>query len=98
MFYTQEKKLSRFKNRRTKIIEQIKLLNPRCEAGALLLIADFESARHLFKQESSFYYLTGITEPAVVMCCYFDGPDVLYMPFYGQSRNQWVKTDICYKK
>lgn len=97
MFYTQEKKLSRFKNRRTKIIEQIKLLNPKGGAGALLLIADFESARHLFKQESSFYYLTGITEPAVVMCCYFDGPDVLYMPFYGKSREQWVQTNVSIK-
>jgi len=81
MFYTQEKNLNRFKARRTKVIEQIKLLNPKVESGVLLLIADFESARHAFKQESSFYYLTGVTEPAVVMCCYFDGSDILYMPF-----------------
>ncbi|MFA6534635.1 MAG: aminopeptidase P N-terminal domain-containing protein [Candidatus Babeliales bacterium] len=97
MFYTQEKNLNRFKARRTKVIEQIKLLNPKVESGVLLLIADFESARHAFKQESSFYYLTGVTEPAVVMCCYFDGADILYMPFYGQNRDQWVKTDICLK-
>ncbi len=102
MFYMPEKKLNRFKNRRTKIIEQIKLLNPKGGAGALLLIADFESARHVFKQESSFYYLTGITEPAVVMCCYFDGIDVngtdlLYLPFYSQSREQWVQTGLTIK-
>ena len=29
------------------------------------------------------------------MCCYFNGPfDILYMPFYGQSREQWVKSEI----
>ena len=95
MFFVQEKKLDRFKARRTKVIEQIKKLNPKIESGVLLLIADFESTRYPFKQESSFYYLTGISEPAVVMCCYFNGPDILYIPFYAQSREQWVKTDIC---
>jgi Xaa-Pro aminopeptidase len=97
MFYTKEKKLNRFKSRRTKVIEQIKLLNPKVESGVLLLIADFESARDTFRQESSFYYLTGITEPAVVMCCYFNGPDILYMPFYGQSREQWVNSELSLK-
>jgi Xaa-Pro aminopeptidase len=97
MFYSQEKKLNRFKARRTKVIEQIRLLNPKVEAGVLLLIADFESARHTFKQESSFYYLTGVTEPGVALCCYFNGPDILYIPFYTQSRELWVKTDICLK-
>lgn len=94
MFYTQEKKLDRFRARRKKVIDQIKLLNPKIESGVFLLISDFESARYSFKQESSFYYLTGITEPAVLMCCYFDGSDILYIPFYGQNREQWVKTDI----
>lgn len=94
MFYTPEKKLERFKNRRANVIDQIKSLNPKVKNAAFLIVSNFETERYPFKQESSFYYLSGITEPATVMCGYFDGPEIVYIPFYSASRDQWVKTDI----
>lgn len=60
----------------------------------LLLGADFEGTRHTFRQNSSFYYVTGITEPAVIACCFFDGDSTLYVPQFGQRRNKWVTTSI----
>jgi hypothetical protein len=37
----------------------------------VILLADcFESKRHRFWQESSFYYLMGIEEPATVFCIF----------------------------
>ncbi len=94
MFFTQEKNLDRFRNRRKRVIEQIKKLNPDVKNAVFLLVSNFETDRYVFKQESSFYYLSGILEPATIVCCYWDGPDVAYIPFYSTSREQWVKTDL----
>lgn len=94
MFFTPEKSFDRFKNRRNRIVNEIKSKRSELKKSALLVIADFETARYLFRQESSFYYLTGINEPAVVLCSYFDGPEVLYIPFYEETREQWVKTEL----
>lgn len=97
MFFTPEKNLGRYKNRRAKIIEHIKSFNPKVKNAALLTASNFETDRYPFKQESSFYYLSGIMEPATVLCSFFNGPEIVYIPFYASSREQWVKTDVSIK-
>lgn len=62
--------------------------------SVLLLGANFEDPRHPFRQNSSFYYLTGITEPAVLACRYFDGESTLYVPRFGERRDKWVTTSV----
>jgi Xaa-Pro aminopeptidase len=83
-----------FSNRRKQIIKNISSHSNKSTKSVLLVCAGFENHRYNFRQESSFYYLTGITEPAVILCCYFDGPEILYVPFYNQSRDQWFHTQI----
>lgn len=64
-------------------------------AGVILLIADFESDRSAFKQERSFYYLTGIQEPASIYL--FDmksGKKTLYIPNFQSIREQWIASSI----
>ncbi|MBD3231566.1 M24 family metallopeptidase [Candidatus Dependentiae bacterium] len=83
---------SLFKNRRKQVINFLKQEYPDLKKGLVILFADFETQRHLFRQESSFYYLTGITEPGAIFCMYFDGRQELYLPNYGGVRERWTTT------
>lgn len=62
--------------------------------GIIILCAGFETARHVFRPDSSFYYMTGVREAGAVLCMHLHGPDVLYVPQFNEARLQWVKTDI----
>jgi len=84
-----------FKERRKNIINKLKEQNPSFLNGVLILFADPENLKYHFKQDSSFNYLTGLEEPGIVLCSYFDGREVLYIPNYAKDRGQWVgKNDI----
>jgi Xaa-Pro aminopeptidase len=56
----------------------------------VLLCADFEDHRFDFRQESSFYYLSGISEPGSMLLLYDDGYTSLFIPKYRFSRSAWV--------
>ena len=73
--------------------EAVKKAHPG-KKGVILLFAGFESERHVFRQDSSFYYMTGLEEPAVVMALDLESQTVLYVPHYSTSRNQWVSSMI----
>ncbi len=62
--------------------------------GVVALFADTEGERHAFRQESSFFYLTGITEPGAVLLCNLDGTDVLYIPTFQTPRSQWLTSTL----
>lgn len=83
-----------FKKRRQQTIKNIRKQICDPKKSVLLICSGFENHRYNFRQESSFFYLTGISEPASILCCYFDGPEVLYIPFYSQNRDQWVHSQI----
>ncbi|QQR49008.1 aminopeptidase P family protein [bacterium] len=85
---------ARFKNRRKKLREFIKKQYPELDKGVFVLGAGFEQERHRFRQESSFFYLTGLHEPAAVLCMYLDGREVLYLPNFGNERAKWVEVHI----
>lgn len=61
--------------------------------GVILLVSNFEQERYRFRQESSFYYFTGITEPGVVNTISLDNTSTLFMPNFNQERSKWV--DSC---
>ncbi|KKQ32418.1 MAG: Aminopeptidase P domain protein [candidate division TM6 bacterium GW2011_GWF2_37_49] len=94
MFFVPNKNFDIFKKRRQQAIQKIRSQMGNPNKGVLLICSGFENHRYNFRQESSFFYLTGISEPASILCCYFDGPDVLYIPFYNQNRDQWVHSQI----
>lgn len=77
--------------RRKDLIERIREQFSVPNQSALLLIADYEQDYSLFRQESSFFYLTGIREPAVAMLILFDGGTTLFLPYFGHDRATWVE-------
>jgi len=62
--------------------------------GEIVLFANFERDSELFKQDSSFFYLTGIEEPGVVLVCDFDGKTTLYVPNCSQERAKWMDVKV----
>ena len=63
--------------------------------GTILLLAAFEMEHIPFRQESSFYYFTGLEEPAVALLIdTTTGETTLYVPAYGISRDIWASTII----
>lgn len=90
MLFKPPSNYSLFKQRRLFLLEQIQEKYPDQEEGLVLLMAGFETDRYAFRQENSFYYLTGITEPGAILCMYLDGEEVLYLPRFSQARDQWV--------
>lgn len=63
--------------------------------GTILLFGNFETDRHVFRQESSFYYMTGIKEPAcVVMMDVMTDEGMLYIPNYNTSRAAWMHNPL----
>jgi Xaa-Pro aminopeptidase len=93
MVFTAPSNFSLFKQRRLRLITAIKEKYG-VNKGVIVLTADFEMDRYAFRQESSFYYFTGISEPAVVLCLSLDGREVLYTPRFATARAQWVQPAI----
>ncbi|MBD3272872.1 M24 family metallopeptidase [Candidatus Dependentiae bacterium] len=83
-----------FKKRREMVIDFLRKDNPDLNLGMVVLFSDFENDKYVFRQESSFYYLTGITEPGAVLLMFLDGTQVLYLPNYGGIRERWTNTRV----
>lgn len=83
-----------FKNRRDEILNFLKRKNQNLDNAAILLFADFESERYVFRQESTFFYLTGITEPGAVLLMFLSGEQYLYLPNYGGIRERWSNVKV----
>ena len=79
-----------FKNRHEKLLSIVKEKYPEIKSGAILLFGNFEQEAVKFKQESSFYYFTGINEPASALLINFDGNSTLFVPNCGPTRIHWV--------
>lgn len=82
-----------FKNRRIKLIQKIKQANPN-KSGIVLLFGALENNKNEFRQESSFYYLTGIEDPGAALIINLDGKETLYVPQYAENRAKSVSGDI----
>jgi Xaa-Pro aminopeptidase len=82
-----------FKLRIQDLINNIKELHPE-KKGTIILFAAFEDDRYRFTQESSFYYFTGLQEPAVVLTIDVDGQKILYVPNCLEERAKWVVSPL----
>lgn len=80
---------SNVRERRKKLIEAVRSVYPSIKQAKILLIGGFERHGERFLQESNFYYLTGLTEPGLVMSVDLDGRSVVYMPAYSYDRAKW---------
>lgn len=88
-----KKDFSIYKNRRQSLLNAIKNNFP-AKKGKVIIFASFEHEHYKFRQNSSFYYLTGLEEPAIVLSMELDGSATLYMPQYGESRSKWMPSEI----
>ncbi|MFI5332471.1 MAG: aminopeptidase P N-terminal domain-containing protein [Candidatus Babeliales bacterium] len=79
-----------YSDRRKELIERVKEMPQARNGGVIVLFAGFEQSRLLFRQESSFYYYTGITEPGVVAVLNLDGSSTLWIPNCGNEREKWM--------
>lgn len=62
--------------------------------GVIVLFAGFENERTVFRQESSFYYLTGLEEPGLVLTVDLEGFTRLYVPNCGAERSKWLTSSV----
>jgi len=77
-----------FIDRRKRLVEKVKELNSDKKAS-IFLWSDFEQGAFSFRQESTFYYFTGINEPAVALRI-DDNKTTLFVPNTNGSRKKWV--------
>jgi Xaa-Pro aminopeptidase len=93
MVFNPPTNFSLFKQRRQRLLENAQARFGH-KKGVILISAGFETERHAFRQDSSFYYLTGITEPAGMLALYLDGREVLYIPRFKTDRSQWLNVTV----
>jgi Xaa-Pro aminopeptidase len=84
--------MSIYRTRRQELIKNLQAKGS--SEGVILLMSNFERDGALFRQESSFYYFTGITEPGVFLLIDFSGKTTLYVPCYPAKRSAWVTGTI----
>jgi Xaa-Pro aminopeptidase len=58
------------------------------------LAASFENSRIPFRQDSTFYYYTGINEPGVVLLVDLDNTRTLMVPQYAGNRSSWISSQL----
>lgn len=89
-----------FKNRRNDLVKVLKTQYPhQADSGVIVLFGGFEHDRTTFRQESSFYYLTGVEEPAsAVLIDIRSGFSTLYLPNFGKEREKWVDPEVTLTK
>jgi Xaa-Pro aminopeptidase len=81
------------KERRKLLAQKIKEQYP-SKQGVVVLFAGFEDKRSVFRQESSFYYMTGIREPGVVLVMDLGETADIYIPNCDQERAKWMSTPL----
>ena len=80
-----------YKKRRLDLAEKIKSESESSKPGSVLVFAGCEDDdRNSFFPDSTFYYLTGLREPGLVLLIDYDGSTTLLVPNYNLNRSQWV--------
>ncbi len=88
---TQPRNALEIVRRRERLVERVREEHPGID-GVILLFAGLEREPFNFRQESSFFYLTGLTEPGLALAIALDGISTLYTPNYDGKRAQWMPT------
>jgi len=79
-----------YKNRRKKLLTNLRERHENIFNGMILLFASFENEKYTFRQESSFYYFTGCKEPGAIFCIDWNGEETIFFPNYAGKRDKWV--------
>lgn len=79
--------------RRKDLVSRVRELYPN-KNGAILLFAGFESELYRFLPESTFYYLTGLNEPGIILLISLRGKATIYVPNCLVERAKWLPVTI----
>jgi len=86
------KDYSEFIRRRKDFVQKIKVqYQDQQPPVRILLFAGFEDDRSVFRQDSSFYYLTGLEEPGTVLMMDLEGNAMLFYPNCYEERSKWMR-------
>lgn len=89
----QNPSFSVYKTRRAQLVQTVKD-QFKGKNGKIVLWGAFEQEASRFKQESSFYYLTGLNEPGLTLILDLDGRSTLMIPNCVTTRAQWVQSAV----
>lgn len=89
-----EQDYSVFARRRQELWAAIEHKFSDTKKGCIVISAAFESHNVQFRQDSTFYYLTGINEPACVLIIEKEGQSTLFVPQYSTKRALWVTSEL----
>ena len=90
MPFYEEKDFSIYKHRRERLLNTVKGRHLAIKTGGILLVGIFEDEKIRFRQDSTFYYFTGIEEPGAALWIDLSGQTTLYIPDYKGGRSRWV--------
>src|SRR3989338_1292790 len=82
-----------YKKRRDALVELVRAEH-HAFSGPIVLFAPTDDPNRSFVQDSSFYYFSGIVEPASVMTLTDDGQQNFYKPNYTDLRDKWVASPV----
>lgn len=86
-----KKKIVEYKKRRDTLLSLVRAQYPG-KQGSIILFAPCEDSTRPFVQDSNFYYLSGMVEPASVIMI-TDHEQIFYCPAYNGTRDQWIISD-----
>lgn len=79
-----------FQERRKELIKLVKQKHHDSK-GKIILFANFERDGYDFRQDPTFYYYTGLEEPAAALCIDLEAEEsILFVPNFGKERKKWV--------
>ncbi|CDK30522.1 aminopeptidase P N-terminal domain-containing protein [Candidatus Babela massiliensis] len=87
----EKSELSLYSSRRERLIKQVKSNYPN-KKGLILLFSSFENERYKFRQNSNFYYYSGLEEPGIILSLDLLGSQVIYMPKYKETKAKWTES------
>lgn len=83
-----------YQERRVCLAKAIKKNNPNVKNGLILLFASFENPDIRFRQDSTFYYFSGIEESGVVIAIDMEAKSTLFVPNCVQERKKWMGSTL----
>lgn len=93
-----KQEMNLFALRKKDLLNTLTDIYGKLDTSVIMLFAGFESERIRFRQESSFYYLTGIEEPGIALSIPFDGASCLWVPNCMPNRAQWVDIPVAFEQ
>lgn len=83
-----------FQERRKELLKRVKEKH-RDADGKIILFANFERDGYDFRQDPSFFYFTGLHEPAAILCIDLETEEsILFIPNFGKERTKWVSDSL----